>query len=58
MDTGEDAEIYYKPRGAFSTKKADLNYVSGVCKTREGVPKFKFEGCYLDKITVTNLVTG
>ena len=34
--TGEFAEINFKPRGAWSTKPEDLQYVSGSIKSKNG----------------------
>jgi hypothetical protein len=56
--TGEFAEIDFKTRSSWNTKKEDINFVSATIKTKEGVPKLKLYGKYTDRIMATDLETN
>ena len=55
--TGDFCEYDCKKRGQWSTKDADLNFVSGVVKNKEGVAKYMVSGKYTEKLEVTDLAT-
>ena len=57
LTTGEYAEAEYKPRGTFSTRPEDLQFMSGFVKSKDGKPLYSFQGKYTEKMTVTDLKT-
>jgi hypothetical protein len=57
-NTGDVAEVEFKPRGTWSTKEQDKQFISGTVKNKQGQLKYTIQGRYSQKLEATEVETG